>query len=252
MTIKDQLRRVVPMRLRLLRSRWQHRLLNDQAHRELRGRHDFFLAACRAIVFNGIAGDYAEFGCCGGDTFSMAHNAFKALDRVNTKLWAFDSFAGLPPQSLPEDEHPVWVEGDMAITVEDFHAVCRSHGMKTGRDYEVIQGFYNATLADISTERNDRPRDIALAYIDCDLYTSTMDVLRFLEPRFKHGMIIAFDDYYCWTETAISGERNACNEVFAGHPRFRLLPYIQFGWHGMSFIIEDRAMLKRGEVGIHY
>lgn len=92
----------------------------------------------------------------------------------------------------------------------------------------------------------------ALAYVDCDLYSSTAEVLRFLGTRLKHGMIVAFDDYYCWSGTAVSGERNACNEFFAGHPEFRLLPYLPFGWHGMSFVIEDKALLKRSEAGVHY
>ena len=90
--------------------------------------------------------------------------------------------------------------------------------------------------------------DIALAYIDCDLYSSTMQVLRFLSPRLRHGMILAFDDYYCWSQTAVWGERNACNEFFAGHSRFRLLPYIQFGWNGMSFIVEEKTLLSRGDL----
>jgi hypothetical protein len=53
-------------------------------------------------------------------------------------------------------------------------------------------------------------------------------------------MILAFDDYYCYSQTQPSGERLAAAECFAGDPVWRLLPYVQFGWHGMSFVVEAR------------
>jgi hypothetical protein len=41
---------------------------------------------------------------------------------------------------------------------------------------------------------------VALACVDCDI---------------KHGMIVAFDDYFCWSSTQISGERRAFVEFVA-------------------------------------
>ena len=90
---------------------------------------------------------------------------------------------------------------------------------------------------------DDHPANIALAYVDCDLYSSTMSVLEFLEPRLKHGMIVAFDDYFCWSSGQLSGERRAMLEVFDAHARWHLEPYVQFGWHGQSFVVENRELL---------
>jgi O-methyltransferase len=56
---------------------------------------------------------------------------------------------------------------------------------------------------------------VALACVDCDMYSSTRTVLSFLESRLKHGMIVAFDDYFCWSSTQISGERRAFVEFVA-------------------------------------
>ena len=78
--------------------------------------------------------------------------------------------------------------------------------------------------------------------IDCDLYSSTKTVLEFLMPRLKHGMIIAFDDYFCWSATQISGERKAMMELFSKDCRWEMVPYMQFGWHGNSFVIEDKKI----------
>jgi hypothetical protein len=66
---------------------------------------------------------------------------------------------------------------------------------------------------------------------------------KFLLPRLKHGMIIAFDDYFCWSATQLSGERRAQLEFFSRDPRWELVPFIQFGWHGQSFVVEDRKIL---------
>lgn len=249
MKLRERFRRWIPVRLRRLRGELLHALKRDEAYYENEERKAFFRRAFRALAFNGIHGDYVEFGCCGGETFGLA---FRALRRAGLPctLWAFDSFRGLPPQSGPEDRHPVWVEGDYSMSLEDFHRVCRSHGM-TDSDYRVVPGFYKDSLVDTDPARLDRPGNIALAYIDCDLFTSTVEVLRFLADRLRHGMILAFDDYYCWSETAVSGERNACNEFFANHPLFRLVPYLQFGWHGMSFVVEDKVLLKRGNIVAH-
>jgi O-methyltransferase len=87
----------------------------------------------------------------------------------------------------------------------------------------------------------DEPRDVALAYVDCDLYSSTRTVLDFLRPRLKHGMIVAFDDYFCWSSTQPAGERKAFLELTAADDRWEWVPYVQYGWHGHSFVIEARA-----------
>jgi hypothetical protein len=190
-----------------------------------------------AVSFNGIDGDYAEFGCWGAMTFSLA---FKESRRIGleVRLWAFDSFSGLPAKRCPEDEHPNWSEGGMAMSLEQFNAVLRWRGVPRSA-YEVVPGYYDVTLASGAAQQS-LPTNLCIVYVDCDLYSSTMEVLRFLLPRLKHGMIVAFDDYYCYSSTQLSGERRACLETFENHPEWLLLPYKQFGWHGMSFVVEKR------------
>ncbi len=153
-------------------------------------RRQFFYNAFKALAFNGIDGDYAEFGCWGGLTFSLAHHESRR-HRHKARLWAFDSFQGLPPSGDERDAHPIWVEGTLSTSVDEFRGLCAKNGIPPA-DYHVVPGFYHDTLdqgADDAESRN-----IALAYVDCDLYSSTRSVLRFLMPRLKHGMVIAFDD----------------------------------------------------------
>jgi O-methyltransferase len=213
-------------------------VLNEFWQQELDCRYDFFRKALTALAFNGIEGDYAEFGCNSATTFCMVHRlqAEYPYPLGPFHQWAFDSFQGLPAPIEARDDHPRWVTGQYTTPVEEFHRLCKSRGVPRSA-YTVVQGYYDTSLA--PGVPGPRPDRIRLAYIDCDMYTSTRDVLAFLVPRLQHGMIIAFDDYHCYSPTLPSGERMAALEVFEGNPRWRLAPYVQYGWHGMSFIVES-------------
>ena len=229
--------------IRSARSLW-NREREHQRH-EYADRYDFLRKAFTALKFNGIGGDYAEFGCCGAMTFSMAYGILATYLRDETPchLWAFDSFRGLPESAVAEDAHPEWMRGTMRTGLDEFHLLCRCRGVP--RDaYTAVAGFYEQSL--VPAARDPRPMKIRLAYIDCDLYSSTRAVLQFLLPRLQHGMILAFDDYYCCSSHLPSGERLAVAEVFSGHSQWLLLPYVQFGWHGMSFFVEEAGIGRQG------
>jgi O-methyltransferase len=213
------------------------RYFNKHLRNTYADQYTFLRKALVALKFNGITGDYAEFGCWGAQTFCMTYRilAKYPFNVGPFHLWAFDSFQGLPPSSCSKDSHPYWIEGAMATSLDEFHRLCKSRGIPRSA-YTTIPGFYEKSLAPSAS--GPRPEKIRLAYIDCDMYSSTKSVLQFLMPRLQHGMILAFDDYYCYSSTMPSGERLAVAEAFASNTQWRLLPYIQFGWHGMSFIVE--------------
>ena len=200
-------------------------------------RQDFFHKAFTALQANGIDGDYVEFGCHGGTTFSFAYHESRRHGH-RARLWGFDSFQGLPPSSLKEDEHPAWIEGQMATSVELFKELCSLNGLPA-HEYEVVPGFYDVTLE--GRDGRAEPRNICLAYVDCDMYSSTVSVLRFLVPRLKHGMIVAFDDYHNWSSEQMSGERRALQEAFRDHPDWDFVPYVQYGYSGESFVVHRRG-----------
>ena len=98
-----------------------------------------------------------------------------------------------------------------------------------------MEGYYDQSLPAIG---DGEPRDIALAYIDCNMYSSAVTVFEFLEPRLKHGMILAFDDYFCWSPTEVSGERSALHEFEQAHPEWSFLRYQNIARAGLSFAVE--------------
>ncbi len=214
---------------------------SDQEISERDHRREFMRRAFKALAFNGITGDYAEFGSHGGTTFNLAHREIRRHKRQRM-MWAFDSFQGLPEQDGTDDYHPGWKRGKMATSVDTFRALCRKNGIPATA-YRTVPGYYDETIGDVAADAPDLPTDIALAYVDCDLYSSTKIVLSFLMPRIKQGSIIAFDDYFCISDRQLAGERRAMLEAFVNHPHFKLSPFVQYGWHGMSFIVEDRALV---------
>lgn len=239
--IRSAVKRILPSRTRERVSRLLGQLRRDNHYLEREQRREFMRRAFAAQKFNGVTGDYLEFGCWGGMTFSLAYEESRRRG-FDCTLWAFDSFQGLPPQTMAEDAHPVWQSGALRSTLDEFHAICIANRVPRSA-YRVVSGFYDDTIGREREYAEPLPTDIAVAYVDCDLYSSTVTVLEFLKRRMKHGMIIAFDDYFCWSSTAIAGERKACIDFLANQERFAFTPYTQFGWHGMSFVVEDRALL---------
>jgi O-methyltransferase len=229
----------------------QLKLQDSKDYYERVDRRLFFYRAFNLLYKNQISGDYAEFGCYGGMTFVLAFQNSRRFSHPKfvRKYWAFDSFQGLPAQRDNRDSHPSWVKGLLKTTQDEFVDICT--GAEIPRSaYEMVPGFYQDTIGyGAKTPAKNLPDDIALAYIDCDLYSSTQSVLEFLSTRMKHGMILAFDDYYCYSSTAASGERLALLDYAKSvKNRFQFIPFVQYSYAGMSFVVEDRKFTGTDEV----
>jgi hypothetical protein len=212
--------------------------------RNMEGWSGFLWDCFLGLRVNGISGDYVEFGSEGANTLSRAHDAIQAMG-VPRHLWAFDSFEGLPPAADPRDDHPMWRPG-MGSGLDRFHELCAGYGVP--RDaYTAVVGYYEDTLPTLGD--GGAPTDIALAYVDCNMYSSTVEVLRFLRPRLKHGMVVAFDDYFCWSSREPSGERVALLEFEAANPQWHFLHFKDFNWSGRAFVVEDAGRLPAAATG---
>lgn len=229
------IRKLLPVAVRVWVRRALAPVFRRSVYREREWRAEFFAKAMTALAFNGIEGDYAEFGCCGAMTFALAYREMRRHKDCPRMLWAFDSFAGLPESVSVGDHHPNWREGAMRMSEVQFRQACWAQGVPA-RAYKVVSGFYSETLVPTS---GVAPQ-IALAFVDCDLYSSTKAVLEFIRPRLVPGMIIAFDDYYCWSRRQISGEQLALREFLETNRQWSFHPYLQFGWGGMSFYVHRR------------
>lgn len=200
-------------------------------------REEFFAKSMRFLQFNHIEGDYLEFGCFGGMTFGLAHK-YKHIFGLSMKLYAFDSFQGLPkPEGI--DVHAQWEGGAMAMGMAQFTKKLEEIGIEK-KEYFIVPGFYQESL------RRNSPGKIglkkaALVYIDCDLYESTVPVLNYVLPILQTGTILVFDDFYCFNGDPNRGGQLALKEFLQRNPQIKISDYLNIGWGGKSFIVKTYA-----------
>lgn len=184
------------------------------------------------ITNNKLKGDYAEFGVFRGRGLIEAYYASKKFNRTDVNFWAFDSFEGLP-EIAGEDIGGPFEKGEFYCGYEDFERNLRSYDVDMSR-VKTVKGFYNESL---SPEKFSEPEfKIAIAWVDCDLYESTVPVLDFLTERLIDGAVVIFDDWYCFNGSGEKGEQRACAEWLEKNPNIRLNEYHNYHWAGKSFI----------------
>jgi O-methyltransferase len=172
----------------------------------LKVRYDFFKRAQYYLQTNRINGVYLEFGSHEANTFRMALNTLGLPNKPNhiSKFYAFDSFEGMPePEGV--DKQKIWRRGMNRTSEERFLNIIR----KDLHRAKAVKGFYNITLPNYKFENNEK---FALAYIDCDYYSSTSTCLKFIKNNMQHGCLIAFDDWDCYYSDPMRGQKLAFSE----------------------------------------
>lgn len=190
------------------------------------------------LAWSEIEGDYAEFGVYCGNTFSYA---FERLSGRFPKMRfnAFDSFEGLPePEGLDvfQDGYAgAFFGGQFSCSEVSFRETLAQRNVDMNK-VSIISGWFDKSL------KADNPKlpivdKVALAWIDCDLYESTIPVLDYLTSRISVGSVIAFDDWHCYRNLPDRGEQRACNEWLKKNPNITLNRLFSFGWHGVAFSV---------------
>lgn len=91
----------------------------------------------------------------------------------------FDSFSGLPES---------WSEGEEVGSYST-----QGELPKVAKNVKLIKGWFKHSIPKF-IKKHDEP--ISFLHIDCDLYSSTLDVLLALKNNFVKGSIILFNDFY--------------------------------------------------------
>lgn len=191
------------------------------------------------LVGTQIPGDYLEFGVFMGKTFSYAHRIMAPLF-PEMRFIALDSFEGLPePKGLDAKDNYTsgFYAGQFACDANQF----RSNLLASGGDMQrilLVEGWFDQTLADGDPRSADIGK-VAAAWIDCDLYESTVPVLDFLTSRLPVGSVLLFDDWRCYRNLADFGQQRACREWLERNPQIKLNPFVDFGFHGQAFTVAE-------------
>src|SRR5262245_22563464 len=190
-----------------------------------------------------IAGDYLEFGVYRGETFAHACRRFAAPPFAHMKCIALDSFQGLPkPTGIDARDGYTgsFHEAQFACRPEEFLANLERAGVDLAR-VALVKGWFAESLTPTTAQAFGIDK-VAVAWIDCDLYESTVPVLEFLTRRLSPGAVIAFDDWRCFRNRPDCGQQLACRQWLAKNPSIVLRELFSFGWHGMAFTFDrDRT-----------
>ena len=180
-------------------------------------------------------GDYLEFGVEAGNSFISAYHLAKKAGLSSMRLYAFDSFQGLPRTRGIDREFQQFREGDHACTVDYFKKNLSKGGVDLAQ-VRIIPGWYSDTLNEETKEKLGI-ESAAVILVDCDLYKSTVPVLDFVTPLLVDGAILIFDDWFLFRGKPDRGEQRAFREWLERNREIEAIQFHKYGWHGNSFII---------------
>ena len=202
----------------------------------------------RAFSFaghNSPDGDYLEFGVWKGRSFVKAFHMLDTFIRgkkgqlKNMRFFAFDSFEGLPkPTTIEDMSTGEFKKGDYMFDRNSFeHVLAQKHVSK--ERVCIVPGWFNESLTD-RVKAGFSLRKAAVVWIDCDLYESTVPVLKFIEDIIVDGTIIIFDDWYCFQGRSDRGEQKAMAEWLERNSGIRAIPWHSPSWKAQAFILNKK------------
>jgi predicted O-methyltransferase YrrM len=151
-----------------------------------------------------IPGNFVECGVCRGGSSALLAWVIKNYSRRPRKLYAFDTFSGMPePTEVDIDYRGVAANdtgfgaGTLAAPVsENLEVIARELGV-----WDLIVPV-PGLFADTLPVYREQVSEIALLHADADWYQSTMDIFRHLYHQVDPRGFIQVDDYQDWQECA--------------------------------------------------
>lgn len=175
---------------------------------------------------------FLEFGCHSARTFSAVINAAQYLKISEMQFYAFDSFQGLP--ETVETVDGIFKKATFNTQKSDFvKKVWENTKFKVSEDY-IIEGFFSDSL---TLELQKTMPKVGMIHIDVDLYSSSVDVLKFIRPLLTVGTVILFDDYYCFPPDGKMGEMRAFLEMLQDDSNLEVKEWKAYSTFGQSFFI---------------
>jgi len=139
------------------------------------------------VLTRNVPGDFMEAGVWRGGMAIFMRAVLKAYQVKDRKVWAADSFAGLPPID-PQHNTSDWKEGDMSVSLATVKSNFARYGL-LDEQVKFLPGFFSETLPTAPV------RSLSILRVDADLYGSTMDVLGNLYSALSVGGYTVLDDY---------------------------------------------------------
>ncbi len=198
----------------------------------------FLNEAFLAVSRWGIDGDYCEFGVYRGRSLVLAFQESEKLIAKGysqkRRYWGFDSFEGLP--SPMKQEEGIFNLGQFAFSLSNVQENLKKNRVDLDK-VKLVKGYYEDILNDDFKQslRNENFK-VAILYLDCDLYESTLIVLNFIEEFLQNGSLIYFDDWFSYACHPEKGQPRALREFLVQHPTVKLESWGPISTISKSFI----------------
>eukprot|EP00948_MAST-09A_sp_MAST-9A-sp1_P002483 g2483.t1 len=131
---------------------------------------------------------WLEFGIYKGKSLKKLAEGRRSVEGI--KIFGFDSFEG-----LPDDWRKGFDQGKFALSSNE-------QPKAIAQNVKVVPGLFQTSLPPFVAERlskkkhkhNDNLRNVTLLHIDCDIYSSTCTVFKYIEPLLADICYICFDE----------------------------------------------------------
>ncbi len=127
-----------------------------------------------------VAGDYLEFGVFKGGTIRYIQKRLRRMGKTDVIIHGFDSFEGLPE---------AW--GGSSLVRSTFST--KRKLPRVPRNVVLHQGWFSDSIL---KWRASVAAPLAFLHVDCDIYSSTVEVLEGLYDRMQVETVIVFDEYF--------------------------------------------------------
>ncbi len=150
------------------------------------------------ICQKGLTGNFVECGVAGGGTSGLLAWILKQHDTTGRKLFACDSYSGMPPSDENDIHNGIqaeqsnWGTGTCAAPESSVLSLCEK--LDAQERLVIVKGYFCDTLP----EWKESIGDIAFLHMDGDWYSSTRDILINLYDNLVPGAFVQIDDYGHW------------------------------------------------------
>ena len=180
--------------------RWHTRkeMMDANLHRGTRSMLQIGLQAAMPMIRNDN-GLVCEFGVATGRSTRMIQEILP----LGTEIHGFDTFTGIP-QAWGDEPAGTYSTGGAVPNIEG------KVSWHKGLFKDTIPPFLESLKSE-DEENNYQP--LAFANVDCDLYSSTLDVLERMHSRIVPGTVLVFDEYLghpTWRQDEFRAWRECC------------------------------------------
>lgn len=141
---------------------------------------------------------YMEFGVYNGTSLFDYYNAY-TLNGINKEFYGFDSFEGLPEENL--DNLSPWKTGEFSMggNIES--------RLLNNPNITLFPGWFSESL-NIETVDKIGNKKCGIIHIDCDIYTSTIQVLEWIVVNdfLTEGTVIVYDDWAAYRKAGLGDD----------------------------------------------